>query len=358
MLLVAGSKGLIRVSESGERDSEHFAGGKFMALAVSGRRAAVSLYKAGVHLSEDSGRTWNDISEGIKHKDVRALAFDPHHEGVLYAGTEPASVNRYEAGSWRTLGDLLSLPQAKDWSFPVPPKIPHVRSITPCPEAPGRLYALIEVGSLLLSEDGGESWNVLEGLGHDLHRLIVHPRRHRDLVVATGLDTGVYRGGYGIYRSADAGATWTQAVQGLTHRLYTEDAIAFWPDDPNVILLAAADGIPPKWASLKGLTLGVLSGNVYFLNPSKIRRRKGADIAIYQSKDAGHSWALVPDSTQIGLFDMVWALESGVSESGDPAVWFGTTGGEVRMTQDKGETWRVVSTDLGAITHLGPLLPE
>src|SRR5690606_19831594 len=108
------------------------------------------------------------------------------------------------------------------------------------------------------------------------------------LIVATGLDTGAYRSarGHGLYRSEDGGASWMSINGGLGHRLYTEDAIAFHPDDPDTIFVAAADGIPPHWASLSRMALGVVTGNVYFLSPSRFRRRKGADVAIYRTRDA------------------------------------------------------------------------
>ncbi|MES2238022.1 MAG: hypothetical protein V4500_09770 [Pseudomonadota bacterium] len=355
MLIVAGNKGVFSLADDGRTGPSFFAGEQVFALAAHGQRVAVAILKKGVRLSEDGGVSWRDISAGLPYLDVRSLAFDPHQPERLYAGTEPPAIACHRGAEWSLCGNLMALPESKDWSFPVRPGIPHVRSITVSPVDSHVIYAAIEVGSFLISRDTGMTWSVAEGIGHDLHRTIIHPAKPDRLLVATGMDTGAYRGGKGVYRSEDGGSTWSSANEGLGHRLYAEDAIAFHPQDPATAFLAAADGIPPHWASIIGLATGVMSGNVYFLSPSKFRRRKGADIAIYRTRDVGKNWALVPDINQQGLFDMVWALESGYADDGSPAVYFATTGGEVRASYDGGDTWRVIAKEMGAITHLHPL---
>lgn len=355
MLIVAGDRGLFSLTDDGQIGTPAMAGGQFMALAVRGSQIAVAVYKQGVRLSDDAGRSWRDIGSDLPHSDVRSITFDPHRPGEIYVGTEPAAIYRFTGGKWVQCGDLRLLPESREWSFPVPPRVAHVRAITASPDDPQLLYALIEVGSFLVSKDGGATWSVATGLGHDLHRVVVHPKRPRQLLVATGMDTGAYRGGRGLYRSGDGGSSWVSANEGLGHRLYTEDAIAFHPDDPDVAFVAAADGIPPRWASLSGMALGVITGNVYFLSPSRFRRKKGADVTIYRTRDAGGHWTAVPDVDRQGLFDMVWALESGRADNGSAAVYFGTTGGAVHASYDAGESWRVVAHDLGTITHLHPL---
>jgi photosystem II stability/assembly factor-like uncharacterized protein len=356
MLLVAGERGLYTLDDAGRLSAPQYAGNQFMAMAGHGPRVAVSILKKGVLLSDDGGKSWSDITYDLPHRDVRSLAIDPHEPSRIFAGTEPAGIYRLAGSHWAACGDINRLPAAKDWSFPVPPKIPHVRCIVVSPDDPNTLYALIEVGSFLISWDGGSTWAVSDGVGHDLHRVIVSPQRPNVLIAATGKDTGVYRGGEGVYRSDDRGRTWQQATTGLSHRRYAEDAIAFAVDNPDVVFLAAADGIPPHWASLMRMAAGAVTGNVYFLKPSRMRRLKGADVTIHRSPDGGKTWAPVPDPGQHALFDMVWALEAGYSDRGTPAAYYGTTGGEVRASFDSGESWSTLATGLGAITHLHPLI--
>jgi photosystem II stability/assembly factor-like uncharacterized protein len=357
MLVVAGARGLFTLNDSGDLGSPQFAGRQFMAMASLGQKVAVSVRKQGVMLSEDAGATWQLISADLPHQDVRSLAFDPHDPQRIYAGTEPAGIYRYDGTSWSPCADLLAMPEAKDWSFPVPPKIAHVRCIVVSPSDPQTIYALIEVGSFLISRDGGETWSAAEGIGHDLHRVILHPDQPQRLLAASGQDTGAYRGGKGLYRSDDGGTQWSQCNDGLLHRQYAEDAMGFAIDNPDRVFIAAADGIPPHWTSILKLAAGAITGNVYFLSPSRLRRRKGADVTIYRSDDAGINWTPVNDTQQHGLFDMVWALETGPADDGAPAVYFGTTGGEIRGSFDGGETWRTLATGLGAVTHLQPLTP-
>ncbi len=359
MLIVAGEQGVFSLDDKAKRGEPQLCGKRFMAMALAARtgRIALSVYKDGVFVSDDRGHTWDEITGDLPYRDVRALCFDNQDSPTLYAGTEPAAVFRRENGtaSWQPCGDVRALPEAKDWSFPVPPKIAHVRTIEVSPVDPSLLYVGIEVGSYLISRDGGENWSVASGVGHDLHRTVIHPSRPQRLLVATGLDTGAYRGCFGLYRSDDDGATWIQVNEGLGHRLYTEDAIAVDVEDPDTYFVAAAHGIPPKWASVVQLLTGIFSGNVYFLSPSRLRRRKGADVTVFRSRDAGDHWHPVPDTAHSGLFDMVWTMESGYGDGGEPAVYYATTGGAVCASFDAGDSWRTIAAGLGTITHLKPV---
>lgn len=355
MLIVAGTRGLYTVNDAGELGDPQFTGKQFMTMAHHGQRVAVGIRKEGVLLSDDGGQHWQNITDDLPNHDVRALAIDPHNPQRIYAGTEPAGIYRTSDSGWVACGDIQAMPEARDWSFPVPPRIAHVRCIVVSPIDAKTIYALIEVGSFLTSHDGGETWSQAEGIGHDLHRVVLHPDNPQRLLAASGMDTGAYRGGKGLYRSEDGGSQWQQCNEGLANHQYTEDAIGFAMDSPETIFLAAADGIPPHWTSLLRLAAGAITGNVYFLSPTRMRRRKGADVTIFVSDDAGFNWRPVTDPQQHGLFDMVWALETGPADDGSPAVYFGTTGGEIRGSFDGGESWRVLAKDLGSVTHLRPL---
>jgi photosystem II stability/assembly factor-like uncharacterized protein len=327
-----------------------------MATDADRRTVYVSIFREGVFRSSDYGQSWEDITSNLPYKDVRALAISPHDSNVIYAGTEPPGVfvSRNGGQTWTECGNLREHPNAREWSFPVPPRVPHVRTLEVSPRDPNTLYAGIEVGSFLISRDGGQTWEAASGIGRDIHRLIIHPAQPDRLIVATGDDTPPYRqvGGFGIYRSDDGGRSWRQANDGLDFRTYCEDAIAFHPKNPDLLFLAAADGIPPRWASMTKLAFGALSGNVYFLAPSRWRRRKGADVVIFRSRNGGDRWESIMNGLPSSFFDMIWALDSGLTEHGDVGVYFGTTGGEIYASEDEGESWRKIAEGLPGITHL------
>ena len=81
-------------------------------------------------------------------------------DGTVYAGTEPSrlfcSDDRGE--TWRELEALLELPSRPTWSFPPRPWTSHVRWIAPSPHEADLLLVGIELGGLMRSTDGGESW--------------------------------------------------------------------------------------------------------------------------------------------------------------------------------------------------------
>ena len=79
-------------------------------------------------------------------------------DGAVYAGCEPSRLFRSDDGgdSWRALDALLEPPPAR--SFPPRPWTSHVRWIAPNPHNADLLLVGIELGGLMRSTDGGESW--------------------------------------------------------------------------------------------------------------------------------------------------------------------------------------------------------
>ena len=90
-------------------------------------------------------------------------------------------------------------------------------------------------------------------------------------------------------------------------------------------------------------------------SPSKLRRRRGADVGFFRSNDGGASWVRLDTNGDDGLFDMVWALEGELTDHGELRLYHGTTAGELYVSEDEGHTWTCLADGLGAITHIATL---
>jgi photosystem II stability/assembly factor-like uncharacterized protein len=164
--------------------------------------------------------------------DVFSLAVGP--DGAVYAGTEPSALFRSDddGRTWRELAGLLELPSRPTWSFPPRPWTSHVRWIAPSPHEPDLLLAGIELGGLMLSEDGGATWaDHRPGAQRDVHSLAWHP-----VVEGRAYEAG----GGGAAWSFDGGQTWAPADAGRD-RHYTW-AVAVDPDDPDRWYVSASTG--------------------------------------------------------------------------------------------------------------------
>ena len=115
-------------------------------------------HKGSIHASDDLGKTWRHRDDGLTTKDVYCINFvQVQDKTMLYAGTEPARLFQSEnlGETWSELQSLRSVASAPKWNFPVPPRIPHVKNIAFDPRNPRIIYACIEQGGLLKSNDGG-----------------------------------------------------------------------------------------------------------------------------------------------------------------------------------------------------------
>lgn len=256
------------------------------------------LRESGVRRSEDGGRTWVDCGpEGAHIFSVAVSAAD----GAVYAGTEPSALHRSDdrGETWRELTALLELPSRPTWSFPPRPWTSHVRWVAPSPHDASLLLVGIELGGLMRSTDGGETWqDHRPGAQRDVHSLAWHSR-----VPARAYEAG----GGGAAWSEDGGDSWRPADEGRD-RHYTW-SVTVEPEDPEVWYVSASTGPfaahgrgDPQagiyrrdgdgWVELGGGLPRPLPAMPYALVATEERLFAGlANGELYESRDRGGSWS-------------------------------------------------------------------
>ena len=294
---------LARLEEAGEAWTVELAlpGSGAQCLAVDPadpETVFVGLREDGVRRSVDGGRTWTDCK--LPDPAVFSLAVSAA-DGAVYAGTEPSRLFRSDDGgeSWSELDALLELPSQPSWSFPPRPWTSHVRWIAPSPHDPDLLLVGIELGGLMRSSDGGQSWqDHRPGAQRDVHSLAWHPHTP---------DRAYEAGGGGAAFSTDAGESWQPADEGLDrHYSWSVSVDPSDPDcwyvsastgpfaahgrgDPQARIYRRRDGEP--WRPLAGGLPEPLSAMPYALVATDGRLVAGlADGQLWESPDRGDSW--------------------------------------------------------------------
>src|ERR671933_543653 len=252
----------------------------------------------GLFRSEDGGEGWERIS-GIEHPRVTAVAVSPV-DGAVYAGTEPSTlfVSRDGGASWRELEGLKNLPSAPTWSFPPRPWTSHVRAIALSHEDPDLVVVGIELGGVMRSADGGETWeDQRPGAYADCHNLAAHAGAPETLYEAAG-------GGFA--ESGDFGESWEATDSGMD-RLYVW-GLAVDLEDPTLVYASAAPG------------------------PGRAHGSGFSDAAIYR-REAGGGWEGVLDD----LAAFPYALRADPEAPG--ALYAGLGDGKILHTTDAGKSW-------------------
>jgi photosystem II stability/assembly factor-like uncharacterized protein len=125
----------------------------------------------GILKTEDYGEIW--IPVGLNRPIVRSL-ISKLHAGTIYAGTKPAHlyVSHDYGKNW---DELPAFRRMKRWWWFTPAEVPmsaYVIDIVLSPSDPDVVIAGIELGGVLRSGDGGQSWEGhLKGAVRDCHDL-------------------------------------------------------------------------------------------------------------------------------------------------------------------------------------------
>jgi photosystem II stability/assembly factor-like uncharacterized protein len=248
-----------------------------------------------VRRTRDGGAAWEDC--GLPQPDVFSLAVSAA-DGAVYAGCEPSALYRSNDGgdTWGELRTLLDLPSQPTWSFPPRPWTSHVRWIAPSPHDGDLLLVGIELGGLMRSTDGGETWqDHRPGAQRDVHSLAWHP---------SAAGRAYEAGGGGSAYSVDAGETWRPADDGRD-RHYTWSA-APHPDDPDVWFVSASTG---PFAAHGGRDA-----------QARIYRRRGDE-----------PWREVADPSRAMPYALAFAP--------DKRLYAALSDGRILASHDDGESW-------------------
>lgn len=189
--------------------------------------------EGGVYKSEDTGLTWQLITQTMLGDEVKALALTCDVPPTLYAdvhGEIFASTDG--AKSWNCMG------YSGLWSG-----FRHRLIVAPSDQ--NVLFNIAIPGGVALSSDGGYNWqSVYKGLPKKEYRafalsLVIDPINKSVVYMGTGEWVG-WGLGYGVYKSTDGGETWSPANRGIEN--YRIIALAIDPSEPQILYASEGGG--------------------------------------------------------------------------------------------------------------------
>jgi photosystem II stability/assembly factor-like uncharacterized protein len=200
----------------------------------------------GVWRSTDHGRTWSESNKNLAIRYVRWMVSSAKPSALILAGTEPAGifVSRDGGVTWNPSPEVSELRDRHGWFLPYSPNAGCVRGFAIADSGPRRdhMYAAVEVGGVLVSDDIGETWHLAEGSDGkpDLnreYRTTAHPDVHSITVHPTSSDIVTAATGDGLYRSTDGGKTWKNLYHCYIRAMWVD------PQDSQHIIAGPADGV-------------------------------------------------------------------------------------------------------------------
>ena len=212
-------------------------------------------------------------------------------------------------GAWSIAGNVNNpLPNG----YAAYPGMGRINVVAVHPSNTNIMYAGAPAGGIWKTIDGGSNWtpkfDTFAGIG--ISDIVINPSNPNILYAATGDYDGFHVSSIGVYKSTDAGETWT--VTGLSAGLETNEyikSLALHPSNPNTIFALTKSKI--KKSTDGGATwtdaTGQVYGNHYYrdviFDPSNADRMIATDIwgGFYLSTNGGASFtqAIAPANTQV-----------------------------------------------------------
>ena len=294
-----------------------------------------------LHRSEDEGKTWQEFEapkypegEEIKDDGPATLKYlwafatgGPDQNGRIYIGTEPGGlfVSDDNGKSFTLNRALWDRPERKEKWFGGGRDNPGIHSIVVDPNDNDHIYIAISCAGVFETRNGGKSWQPRnKGLraeflpdpnaevGHDVHLLVGYQKDFNIMWQQNHC---------GIYRTTDGGANWTEVSQkdGPANFGFT---IAVDQNNPDVAWV-----IPAK--------------------KDEYRVAYNLSLQVCRTDDGGKNWqSFTKGLPQQHCYDLVY--RHALAIAGDTLA-FGSTTGNLYISEDRGESWECLNTHLPAI---------
>ena len=272
-----------------------------------------------------------EIKEGVPAATKLLWAFAPgNNKGEIYLGTEPGGLfaSTDNGDSFELNHSLWNSPGRKEQWFGGGRDHPAIHSILVDPDDSDHIYIAISCAGTFETTDRGQTWTPRnKGLkadflpdpeseiGQDPH-LVVWCKDHRNVMWQ--------QNHCGIYRSEDAGLNWTDISE-------KEGPANFG------FAIAASESDPLKAWVVPGIS-------------DETRIAVDQVLCVCRTDDGGNSWKALRNGLPQGQsFDITY--RHALDVTGD-TLCFGTTTGNLYLSNNEGEEWDTLSNNLPMIYNV------
>lgn len=293
--------------------------------------------------STNLGETWTHSSEGLAYpageQPIKSVWSVAPSIGGLYAGVEPAGLFRSNDGgvSWQHVEGLREHPSRPNWQPGGGGLILH--SLVPHPTDEKQIWVGISSVGVFHTDDGGASWQTRnKGTRSDFlpegQRYPEYGQCVHCLVMAPGMPDRLYQQNHcGMYRSDDGAREWSSIEAGLPSSFGFPAAVH--PRDPSTLYLLPLNG------DIAG------------------RYVPDGKAAVWRTRDGGANWQDLRDG--LPQHNIFWGVlrQAMTTDQIEPAgVYFGTNTGTLYASTNEGESWAGIADNLPPIFSVETMLVE
>jgi photosystem II stability/assembly factor-like uncharacterized protein len=226
-----------------------------------------------VYHTPNRGENWTRFRDGFDNRRIHDIALDPCDQDSIYAGSVAGLYHSHDGGkTWYATSDESLV----------------VNTIALDPQRPGRVILGVEGDGVYLSNDNAKTFvRSCDGLRNlTITSVAADASRQKNVYAAVafgGASTG-------IYRSGDAGTTWTKLVTGdlpqVLSLVVTEDEAVKFVAGTEKGFFWSKDG--EHWTQAPPAGFPVRVDKVLRFN--NIRYFAATSEGVFTSRDAGKSW--------------------------------------------------------------------
>jgi photosystem II stability/assembly factor-like uncharacterized protein len=335
--------------------------GRIVDIAVHPQQRAawyVAVASGGVWKTTNAGATWTPVFQNEGSYSIGAIAIDPKRPDIIWVGTGESN-NQRSVG----FGDGIyrSEDGGKSWKKMGLDKSEHIGRIAFDPRNTDTLY--VAAGGPLWSPggdrglykttDGGKNWKKVLDISENtgVADVAVDPR-NPDIVLASAHQRRrhvwtLIHGGpeSALYRSTDAGASFTKVRSGLPSGDLGRIGLAFSPARQGLVYarIEAAEGAGGAFRSLdSGASWekrdSYTGQGMYYLNivpdPNVADRAYMMDVMVRVTEDGGRTWRPVGERSKHVDTHIYW-----IDPENSDHILAGCDGG-LYESWDRGQIWR------------------